>query len=182
MQAAISVGKRSGPDRERERSRNTNNDKGRNSVLCRYCCPSITTASTFRPYRAGDRLRDGYRFRWSGYSRVPASPAPDGSKRPLRADAWRTNDGRCEADVLVDSGPVNGFAQDRKDHHTGKLRPAIVEEHDVRCGHFSRPVVEVTLNLFTSRPADRYEALFVALARHADITFSEKKGRPTAAR
>ena len=56
------------------------------------------------------------------------------------------------ADVLVDSGPVNGFAQDRKDHHTGKLRPAIVEEHDVRCGHFSRPVVEVTLNLSRAAP------------------------------
>ena len=78
-------------------------------------------------------------------------------------------------DVLVDSGPVNGFAQDREDHHTGKLCPPVVEEHDVRCGRFSRPVVEVTLNLFTSRPADRYEALFVSLARHADITFSEKK-------
>ena len=78
-------------------------------------------------------------------------------------------------DVLVDSGPVNGFAQDREDHHTGKLCPPVVEEHDVRCGRFSRPVVEVTLNLFTSRPADRYEALFVALARHADIPFSEEK-------
>ena len=29
-------------------------------------------------------------------------------------------------DVLVDSGPVNGFAQDREDHHTGKLRPPVM--------------------------------------------------------